>query len=471
MTSCAILPLLILSALFDVRSIPLDDPSALVLLAGVDGTGRTGVFVLNGHALTVYCVDSSREPKSVMLAEGTSGFDIADLDGSGFAQVVAVCGDAVMSYRFVAAGEPPEATTLFRLDTQLSAPSIRPYPYVIAVRDEDADSESDTFALALPCKNTFELRRLDGSLISSWPMGSDSAHRISYGSPFSATWIDRPLAGPDESIEAQVTRVISFEPELPPELASAAAQPSARHRWLVDARQAASTPPERWPWFPINTDGTTSTRALYALAAPDYRDLVVRVRESRSEDVDLRGKNVVIGPERLYPGALCVPQEDLPDFNGDGYADLLLWHAPEPGLSVDSLMRVVLRRKWKLNLTAHLFNPEKNRFEPRAASGISLWAPVDWFASMPPSGPLRHMVLRDFDGNGRTDVGCAVSPNHWSVWLFGEDGFSSRPDFAKKFDEHIERVEFRAALDSGTATTVGLRTRNWLHLLVPSQAE
>jgi hypothetical protein len=78
-------------------------------------------------------------------------------------------------------------------------------------------------------------------------------------------------------------------------------------------------------------------------------------------------------------------------------------------------------------------------------------------------------VLRDFDGDGRTDLGCSTTQDEWSAWLFGENGFSGRPDFSTRFDEPIERVEFRTALDGGASAAVGLRTRSRLHILDPAR--
>jgi len=467
MMSAALLPVFLVSAFFfDVWEIPLSDPAAPVFLAHADADKTTDVFVLNGNNLAAYSTGLKRPPTMAGLPDGTSGFDVADIDEDGVSEIIAVCGDNIMSYKLVPAGSAPVAKTLFVQHNQLSAPAVQPFPYVMVVRHEGAP------LLALPCENTFELRRFDGALIASYPIGSVTSHRISYGSPFSAAWVDPPQSGPPGSIEAEVNRVIAFEPELPPDLLPVAAQsPGYRRGTLLQARDAAGAGPGSWPWFPLKTDGSTGQRALYALAGPDYRDSVVCVRDAKSENIDLSGKNVVVGPQRRYPGVLCVLPEDLPDFNGDGYVDLLLWQAPEPGLSVDSLTRVVLGQKWTVNLTAHLFSPRKNRFEPRPAAHIALQIPVDWFMSMTASGPLRHVVLRDFDGDGRTDLGCAVGRNEWAVWLFGNDGFAARPDFSRQFDEPIEHVEFRASLDGGAATALGLRTRTWLYMLYPPREQ
>jgi len=469
MTLIPLLPLLLISALFDVRALPLADPAATVLLANADADKTADLFLLNGNRLTAYPTGSEVRPATAALPEGTSGFDIADIDGDGFAEIIAVCGDNIVSHELTGPGAAPASKTLFSLHTQLAAPAVQPYPYVMVLPGAAEEGKPALPTLALPCESTFELRNLDGTLVASFPIGSTAAHRISYGSPFSVAWQNTPQAGPPGSIEAEVSRVIAFEPELPSGFVPTAAPPIL---YRLDGQNGAPPPPadqrRSWPWFPLKTDGTTNMRALYALAAPGYGDSLIRVREAKSDNVDLSGKNVVLGPERRYPGKLCVHQEDFPDFNGDGFVDVLLWKAPQPGMSLDSVMRIALRQDWEIILTAHLFNPEKKRFEPRPASHIMLKAPFEWFTSAASTGPLRHLVLRDFNGDGRTDLGCAVAPNQWAAWLFGEKGFARRPDFNRKFDEPIERVEFRAALDGGSATSVGIRTKNAIHLLRPS---
>lgn len=137
MTAAAVLPLLFLSALFDVRAIPLADPAATVLLAPADADRITDVFVLDGNRLTAYPTASQHPPYTVVLAEGASGFDIDDIDNDGFSEVIAVCGDNIRSYRLAPGGVAPATRTLFTLTTQLAAPAVQPYPYVMVVRGKD----------------------------------------------------------------------------------------------------------------------------------------------------------------------------------------------------------------------------------------------------------------------------------------------------------------------------------------------
>jgi hypothetical protein len=172
------------------------------------------------------------------------------------------------------------------------------------------------------------------------------------------------------------------------------------------------------------------------------------------------------GPMRSYPGRLGV-LEDSPDFNGDGFADLLLWNTPMPGTSVESLVRTLLGRTWPVRLTVHLFSVEKQRFEPSVAASLSVKAPVPWF--LDEEGPVRHPVFRDFNGDGNSDLAFCTDENTFSVWLY-QDGFKSAPDETHVFDEPITRVELTADLDESGRHAIVLRSEHHRHALLPASA-
>jgi hypothetical protein len=416
------------------------------------------VYVLDGRILTAYSNADSGPAPVLEFPEGTTAFDIADLDGDGVTEVVAICGDRIMRYRFPASGAAAPPEDLFQLHTQLSAAPAAPYPCVLVVKRENRA------LLALPCETTFELRELNGTPVSSCPICTDATKQASIGSPFSARSIDPPQAGPWNALEMAVDRLLEFNPELPPDLAPAPnPHPSERRGTRLHMRDAADQGEESWPWFPLLTTGPASVRVLYAFAPHDFRDTLVRVAEAKSGE-----KGADPGPPRKYPGTLVMVEDELPDFNRDGYVDLLLWKAPEPGMSVDALTRAVSGGTWPLDLTVHLFAPEKNRYEPKPAARIACKVPVGWFLTMEPEGPMRNCVLRDLDGDGRTDFACSTAPNRFAVWLYGETGFAAQPDFDREFPEPITALEFAQDLDGRGRASVGLRTQTALYLLRPS---
>lgn len=466
----AVIALILGAAAFDTRTIPLPTPDAHVFLMRADMDTTADVFVLAGNTLTAYPSLDADVPLTAALTEGTSVFDVCDLNGDGRAEVVAINGDSVLQYSLEETPQPPRM--LFQAKTLFSEAVAAPVPHVIVI------DKGKALLLALPCEKALELRALDGSLVASYAMGRDTPHRVSYGSPFSAWTVYPPRIGNAQAIERSVSEFIDFEPEYgddapPVRLRSA----SRRRASLTRAHDAGKRQDVEvsgdggtkngvsWPWFPLRTDGSTLERVLYAHRGPDFTTTLLRIRESKSKRPDIREEDVSIGPERRYPGAIVVLDGDLPDFNHDGFTDALLWRAPDPGISTSSLTRALVERTWPISLVVHLFSPQKRRFEPRPATEIECLIPIAWFLTAGIEGPMRHAVLRDFDGDGCTDFGCSTGPDSYAVWLFSGVGFGGRPDFVVDFGEEISSVDFRADLDGQGCTSVGLRTANALHIL------
>jgi len=451
------------AALFDVTSIPLGRPDARCFLAPADADKAADVFVLEGRRLTAYGSDAQGTPFPLVLEQGTTAFDVADIDGDGQNEVVAVCGPRILRYDLSSTQPSPADTAplpfevLFELETQLSGAWRDPFPYVMALEREDG------VVLALPCEEALELRTTDGQLAASYPVDASAEHTVSYGSPFAAWSVSPPQIGPPTALEMEVSRHLEFEPDWPDDLLPVAARGPKR---MPEASvQHASLDERDWFWFPLKVDASTQQRVLYAPARPGYRDTLVWIRDSAAEDADLTDRHVTISPKRRYPGILIDLEEDSADFNGDGYADLLLWQAPKPPMSVDGLTRAVLGRNWPLELTVHLFSTEKKRYEPKPAAHLTTLVPVTWFLTAFWETPMQPWVVRDFNGDGRTDLGLGNAPGRFQVWLFSEQGFAAKPDFSETFPEPITDVEFKADLDASGRTSIGLRTEKALYVL------
>ncbi len=449
--------MLCLSALFDVKTIPLHTPDSHVFLAHADRDTQADVFVLEKGALNVFS-SLHDTVRTIPLPDGTTAVDIADLDNDGQTELVAICGDRILSIRLDAEGTPVPHD-LFSLHTQLAdresgSPSSNatPYPFVLTILRDGKT------LLALPCAETFELRAPDGTVVNTYPIGENAPRRASFGAPFRAWTSEPPRLGAHDSIEGGVSRTVAFEPDLPDELEGTPVHArSFRHGTPSQTRDAALLDQESWPWFPLMIDGRDDMRVLHAQAEPGFRDTVVRIQ-------GYAGKSVT-SPERRYPGRLVALEDDLPDFNHDRYADLLLWNAPDPGMSVGAATRVIAAGTWPVSLSAHLFSPEKGRYEPVAASRVTCAAPIAWFLTPEESGPVRHCILRDFDGDGRTDLACATAPNRFVVWRYTESGFSLTPDYDHSFPESIVATAFKADLAGKGKTSLGLRTEHALYIL------
>ena len=451
------------SPVFEVTAVPLPDAEARCFLAPADADGVADVFVLDGLALSVYSPAPGAAPRTALLDEGTSAFDVADLEGDGQTELIAVCGCSIVQYRLageVAGADAERASgkrTLFELETLLSGASGGPFPYVMAI-----EREGET-VLALPCEHGLELRLPDGTLSAAYPIADEAVHPVSYGEPFCASSNVGTSIGAPSALEGRVSRYIEFEPAWPEDLQPLVAEPYHR---TDDWARRQGTPYEReWYWFPLRTDALPGRRVLYAPARPGYRDTLVWLWQPTSNGADPTLQDAPAGPKKRYPGILIDLEEDPADFNGDGYADLLFWQAPKPPMSVDGLTRAVLGRNWPLEITVHLFSTDKDRYEPKPAAHVETLIPVTWFLTEPWEAPMRHVVLRDFNGDGRTDLGCCNEPERFQVWLFSEQGFAANPDFSQTFPEPITDVEFKADLDATGRTSIGLRTEKALYVL------
>jgi hypothetical protein len=386
----------------------------------------------------------------IALPDGTSAFDIADLDGDGRTEVIAVSGDRVLRCAIDGDAANPLAEDLFTIQTQLGL-SRNPYPQVLVVQ------QGGRSLLALPCASAIELRSADGALISRHEIPERThlfvadAHRLAL--------FQFPRRGSDLYLNVWIERM--FEPSFSTTDASFSPLPitpmkQGPRRFVY----AEGHPKGPYAWFPLRTDGTTLLRALCRPGRG--QSTIVRIREAPSEEDDCMDKNTTVGPERNYPGEQVQYDEDLPDFNGDGYVDLTRWKAPSPGMSVDALTRAITGGAWPLDLVFHLFSPEKRRFEATACSRIALTVPVRWFLE---GEPVQNEVFRDFDGDKHTDFALSDTDHSFSAWLFTDNGFSRSPDFRHTFPESIQDVAFRADLDGSGRTSIGLRTDKHLYLL------
>jgi hypothetical protein len=441
-----------LAALFDVHAFPLPEPHAHVLLANADADGTADVFILDGLRLTAYSSAADYAPIIIPLADGTSAFDIVDLDGDGRSEVIAVCHDRILRYTIPPEGASLPAEELFTLQTQLD-PAPSPYPQVLVVKHEGRS------LLALPCAGAIELRAADSTLVSRYAAADKTLLVADDNTNVWPLWRPPSREG-DLDLDVWILR--QFEPESVTADIPFAPFPNDSERRAPDRFVFDGDPSEEpCTWFPLKTDRTTLLRAL-CKPARRGQSTTVRIREAKSEEDDFLDKNTTLGPARNYAGEQVSYNEDYPDFNGDGYVDLTLWKAPSPGVSVDALTRAITGGAWPLDLVFHLFSPEKRRFEATSCSRIALTVPVRWFLE---GEPVQNEVFRDFDGDKRTDFALSDTDHSFSAWLFTDNGFSRSPDFRYTFPESIQDVAFRADLDGSGRTSIGLRTDKHLYLL------
>jgi hypothetical protein len=197
---------------------------------------------------------------------------------------------------------------------------------------------------------------------------------------------------------------------------------------------------------------------------PEGFETLIRVGTT-TEDSATAGGPPSFGPARRYPGRLVLPPDTRPDFNQDGFVDILLWQTNRPGLTVDALTRAATGVDWPLFLSVHLYDPEKQRYAPRASGRVKLEVPVAWFLSFGASAPVQHVVLEDFDGDGATDLGLSAAQDTYTIWRYTENGFPDSASLTVPLSEPLMGTAFRTPTPRGAGILLGLETKTRLYVI------
>lgn len=445
-------------AIMQVQTVPWVPGASTCFAADVNVDGRAEVFVLAEQRLRVYDRRQSEPYLELVIPEGASALDVADVDRDGAAELILILGEAVATLALSNTSEA-EPAVLFSLPNQYSRATGRPFPCTLAVDRDGAPM------IALPRDGVLEVRDLQGELAESYPVDVRSPRHLSISRPFSF-WVNQHAqAGPVDALEFRISSTVSFRAletlEANPVDIEA---PGARTGAPRQQREAGALDPDGWPWFAVGSNETGTYRALYRLEQAQSDSTSIRVRTTPANDGGGANK---IGPARHYPGNLVAREGDAPDFDGDGFTDILLWKSRQPSLTWDSLSRAANRQTWPLGLSAHVFLPDKQRFSPRPWGALSLELPVAWWITPTWIGPIRNALLRDFNGDGRTDLGCQTGDAVFTIWQSSEGGFEREPAFLRTFPEPIGGIVLVADLEGEGSTTLAIETGESLQILRP----
>ncbi len=456
--SCAIVAAgaLQLGASFDVKVIPTQAPNVQVFVAQADADPAAELFVVSDFTLTLVQGPGPLDTITYDLDERTSAIDVADADGDGIPELYSIAGREIRR-RSLAPGQAAEReTVLFSRETLLSNADGGPRPYVLVTKWAGRP------ALALPESDGLRIFSLDGAILDHFPIERPKHS----GEGLRHTYVTPPQAAPAGAIEFWADATFDAPGSALPDSGEEAQFPSERRAPYSQAREASDLPPEDWPWFPLASTIAPEQRVGYALPGARRAETSISIRRRTTRGLSPNAAPFTHSPERRYPGTLVIPPGAPPDFNGDGYADLLLWSSPRPGTSVDSLMQSARARDWPVRLTTHLYSDSKNIYEGKPAARIETRLPIGWHL-LPQDGlPIRHLVLGDISGDGRTDVGLATDPARFDLWIARPPAtFSGEPDYTANLPEAIQEVALVTDLGAEGATVIALRGENALYLL------
>ncbi len=441
--------LVVAAPLFDVHTIPLSVPEARTFIAGADGDDVADLFVLDGSTLKFFDDGLVSAMLPIELPPETTAVDLFDLDNDGFLEVIVLSGKDVVRYALV--GESAgQAQTLFRLAAHPPGFHAPPFLHVMCLR------EDGRVQVAIPEPGGVARYALDGTRLSSPASAAVAA------APSFDAWVVSPSSlAPGDAME------IRFEhawqpgriPGTGPETGASPSLSAGPYR-LRDVAQAS---PEQWPWFALSTASPASgERAHLAVQGAETGEthIVVR-RRNQAGDADFR-----LGPVRRYPG-LPLWQSGLPpDFNGDGFTDLVLWRTQKPAPTINALSRALSAGSWPVDVSLHVFDPAASSFSPHSAGGLRIQTPIARFFSAAPD-VVAHVAMMDFNGDGFDDFGCATSPNSYAVWLWSDEALAKTPAFVYESPEPIVALAFREPLSRDGAAALGLRTATGLVFLRP----
>lgn len=452
--------LLTAGAVFDVQEMPVaPDMPYEVVLADLDGSGKGGLAVVQPDRLVCYFDARSDQTASVSLPPETLVLDIADLTEDGRPEVLALTADRLYSAPVPAAGTEGDSwKMLFAVPSLAVARPAVPVPVPLVVR-----RPGQAAVVAVMTGGRLRLYRPDGTETASYPAGPEAPAKLSIGSPFVAVSVwppQRELAG----LEWRVSRHWTGVPVLPEDLpVGRPAEPPDRVQLTGMARHGDPEAPGTWPVFPLRSDGNAE-RVLFLYAADGTADSLVRVRRVFREAG--RESAFRLSTARRYPGRVIPPVDLPPDFNHDGWSDLLLWSADQPAYTVGTLARTMVRQTWPVHLAVHLFDPDRNAFSAAPAWGVTLEVPLPWMLdALADRLPVRHLVCRDFNGDGRVDIGLSEAPDRYRVWCSSPLGLRPESSETVRLSAALEQLQYATDLNRTGRTSLVFRTEQGVAVL------
>lgn len=433
------------SSAFDVQTMPAAEAKPYLFYAQGDAQENAAVCALTGNTLVIY--SRSGDAKTLALPEGVGAFDIAPLEDGGPPRLVCLRGNQVFAIPLDAASaQRIEPIPLFAIERPVPGTSARPFPHVMVVKHEGLRG------IMVPVQGAEEFRGTSGELLKTYlPVQDEDAGEGGVRVFAGLRNVNRLSSG---ELSYQIMGMGKIGSGLP-EAFTVDRPEDGHHKYIYE------------PEFPLSrTDVTLRVEYDYDPATWDtlLKMPTVASRGKASSEADAQDKR---GPARRYPGTLMVDPEYSPDFNGDGYTDLLLWSSPKPGISIDSLIRTAVGNTWPVRITIHLYSVDKKRFEPAPMTSITLQIPVFWFVDVGKGHPFPFWLARDFDGDAKTDLLLPASDSSLSVWL-AVDGFKAAPSDTLSFLEPLREIVASSETDAKGRTGLVIQGQERLFILWPN---
>lgn len=382
------------------------------------------IVILDDLTLTLYPANSSRASLSHTIPADTLLFDLVDTNGDGELELFTLSPSAFYHHSGV---QGTALVELFSVEPSLYWTVDRPFLHPLVVPYLDA------YHAAIPHLNEIRMMSLTGEEVIRFPKVMSNADAL-FSLPVQSNQL-----GMEGSFEFRVDALLTTPIVVPQALRSTVIRELYEPLSPRKLRVAAKMEVEAWPQFPLTTRADDMSMVLYASQGPEHVNTIIRLKKAVPRSVPNSTEPFSFSPKRMYPGTIAIADSGLPDFNGDGYYDLVLWSVPMPGHSTAKLLNSIQSQLWDLEISIHLYNPEKGLYEARPMSRIRTEIALQYLFTRQSQHPLHNLSFADMNHDGKSDLIYSPTPDSVEVWLY-KSGFRGEPHYRNTFSHNVSLV-------------------------------
>lgn len=397
------------------------DNAALYVLPSRQGSVPS-IVILDDRELSLYPANSRHALFSHVIDDNTLMFDLVDTDADGRLELFTLSPDMLKHY-----GGNDAEETLFPIEPMLPWKVDKPFLHSLVIEYLDA------YHVAIPHLDHIRLMNFSGEEVTTFPKVATGAD------PVFSIPIQPNRVGGAGALEFRVDAFLSTPIEVPQSLRSTSKRDSYETVTPRKLRDSEKLEVELWPQFPLTVQPDSMRMVSYASHGPEHVNTLIRIKQPVPRSVPNVTEAFRYSPARMYPGTIAIAESGLPDFNKDGYFDMVLWSVPLPGYSTAKLMNSLQTQRWPLVLTVHLFDPEKGLYVARPKARIRTEIALQYLFTRQSSSPLHNLSFADMNHDGTSDVVFSPTPNSVEVWLYN-NGFEAEPQYRNMFKDTVSMI-------------------------------
>ncbi len=412
------------------------------------------IVILDDTTLTVYPANTSRPLFTHTIPADTLMFDLVDTNDDFEPELFTLSPDALHHH---SGGAQESITQLFPIEPPLPWKVEQPFLHSLIV------SYLDAYHAAIPYLDTITLKDFKGEVVTTFPKVLSTTETL-FSLPIHPNQV-----GHSGAFEFRVDTMLTTPIEVPQALRSTMVHDSYEPLSPRKLRESETLELELWPQFPLRVASEGIPAVLYASHAPEHVNTVIRLKQQVLRSTPNTAEPYRFSSKRIYPGTMAIAESGLPDFNQDGYHDLVLWNIPLPGHSTSALLNSLQRQNWPLNITIHLFDPEKGLYEARPKARIKTHIALQYLFTRQSHSPLHNLSFADMNQDGASDLVFSPTPEELEVWCY-QDGFNATPEYRSHFENPVSLIAVPKQEMLNQAHSILLRDKTSIYRLsVPFQ--